>query len=267
MPFAEVNGIRMHYERAGQGEPLILVTGLAGSTAFWNKTVPLLTDSFDVITVDNRGAGITEYSGGFSIEDMADDIVALMDCLGLRKTHLLGWSMGSHISLNLAARYSERIISLTLVSSYLRRPARSAYILNALAESYRNGEISAEMVGRMMNVLLRTSGYFDSAEKAGRCINCPDPGPANGMYDQMSAVEDYDPSLDAGRITVPTLSVHGMEDIMTEPVCGDDLADRIPGCRRIRVPEEGHILRPESYIPAFREFVFAVKSNTVDRMD
>ena len=59
MPFADVNGIRLHYEREGTGIPVVLVTGLIGCTSFWAKTVPMLTDSFDVITLDNRGSGTT----------------------------------------------------------------------------------------------------------------------------------------------------------------------------------------------------------------
>ena len=259
MPFADVNGIRLHYEREGTGIPVVLVTGLIGCTSFWAKTVPMLTDSFDVITLDNRGSGTTEYEGEFTMSDLADDIAALINRLGLGSAHVLGWSMGSHIALNLAAKHPDRVRSLTLVSSYLKRPARSAYILNALASAYGRGEVSADLVGMTMNTLLRTSGYFECAEKQGKRLNHPHPGAANNMSDQMRAVDGYIPSEDAALVRVPTLSVHGLEDIMTEPVCGDELADMIPGCRKLRVPGEGHILRPQTYIPAFREF--AVENN------
>ena len=146
VPFAKVNGIEMYYERVGQGEPIVLITGLAGDVSFWNKTVPMLSDRFDVITVDNRGAGRTRCSGSFGIEDMADDVIDLLDHLGIFKSNILGWSMGSHIALDLAARYPDRVRTLTIVACYLYRPARSAYILEYLADGFADGTVSGGTV-------------------------------------------------------------------------------------------------------------------------
>ena len=255
VPFAEVNGIEMYYERVGQGEPIVLITGLAGDVSFWNKTVPMLSDRFDVITVDNRGAGRTRCSGTFGIEDMADDVIALLDHLGIFKSNILGWSMGSHIALDLAARYPDRVRTLTIVACYLYRPARSAYILEYLADGYADGTVSGGTVAKVLNVLLRNSGFFEEAERKGRTIREIQPPDPIGFKNQMRAVNGYDAEKDASSIRVPTLSVHGLEDIMTESSAGDEISSVIKGCEKIRIPGEGHVLRPESYIPYVMVFI------------
>lgn len=254
VPFANVNGIRYHYERTGTGIPIILITGLAGDVCFWKRTVPLLA-GYDVIAVDNRGAGKTECGPGFSVTDMADDVVALMGHLGLAKAHILGWSMGSHIALDFAARYPEKAVTLTLVSSYLKRPCRSAYILGIMAKGLNDGTLSYYDAGSFLNVLLKTEGYFAAAEEKGKTVPPAPIGSGRGMAYQLEAVEKYDPGNSAELIEIPTLSVHGTEDIMTDPSCGDGLASKIKGCEIFRAEKEGHAMRPESYIPAFLEFI------------
>ncbi len=255
MPYVSVNGIELYYERTGRGEPVVLITGLAGDVSFWNRTVPLLSDGFDVIAVDNRGAGRTRYSGSFGVGDMADDVIALLDCLGIRRANLLGWSMGSHIALEAAARYPQRVRTLTLVACYLYRPARSAYILDYLSEGYTAGTVDGRTVAKVLNVLLRNQRFFEEADRKGRPIKEMPPPDPRGFRDQMRAVNGYRAELSAASVDVPTLSVHGLEDIMTEPSAGDEIAALIRDCEKIRIPGEGHVLRPESYIPCVRAFM------------
>lgn len=257
VPYAESRNARIHYETEGSGRPLILVTGLAGDTGFWARTVPLLKDSFEVVTLDNRGAGSTSYSGRFSVADMADDVVSVMDGAGIGRADILGWSMGSHIALRAAAGNPSRFSTLTLVSCYLHRPARAAYILDYLASGYARGDVDAATVGRVLNVLLHTPSFFEKAEREGRKIRemkAPDP---QGFMYQMHAVDSYDAEKDARSLKVPTLSVHGLEDIMTEPSAGDEIASKIEGCSVLRLPGEGHIIRPENYIPRVKDFILS----------
>lgn len=255
MPYVSVNGIEMYYERTGQGEPIVLITGLAGDVSFWNKTVPLLSDRFDVIAVDNRGAGRTRYSGSFGVDDMADDVIALLDSLGIFRANILGWSMGSHIALDIAARYPQRVKTLTIVACYLYRPARTAYILEYLSEGYAAGTVNGHTVAKVLNVLLRNQRFFEEADRKGRPIRDLPPPDPRGFSDQMQAVNGYDAEKSARSITAPTLSVHGLEDIMTESSAGDEIAAVIKDCEKIRIPGEGHILRPECYIPYVTVFI------------
>ena len=96
MPTLHHGNVKLNYEVVGEGEPLILITGLGGDTSFWNGLVSLLSNQYRVITLDNRGAGQTEYGGmAFNIQDMASDIAAILDRLGIRRSHVLGWSMAA----------------------------------------------------------------------------------------------------------------------------------------------------------------------------
>ena len=90
--FADINGIRMSYEDRGSGEPMVLIGGFGANGAFWSNAVPMM-DGYRVITFDNRGVGDTGYEGDFSLEDLADDVVALLGHLELDRVHVLGWSM------------------------------------------------------------------------------------------------------------------------------------------------------------------------------
>lgn len=145
MPYAQLKGAKLFYEETGGGRAVIMVPGLVTDHRYWTRFAEFLSGSFRVITVDNRGSGLTEYEGGFTIDDMADDIIGLMDHLGIGKANLIGWSMGSHVCLNAAARYPERTESLCLVSSYCYRPARSAYVLSNMGHAYAEGRIDAGM--------------------------------------------------------------------------------------------------------------------------
>ena len=95
MPFANINGIEMHYHEEGEGNPVVLINGFSGDTSFFKQMMPELASRYRVITFDNRGAGLTRYPGqGIRSQDFVDDVLALMDYLHVFKAHLLGWSMG-----------------------------------------------------------------------------------------------------------------------------------------------------------------------------
>lgn len=116
--FAESDGARISYDTAGDGEPVILLAGFGAAGSYWRRMPPLLNGCL-CVTLDNRGVGDTVYDGPFSMADMADDAVAVMDDLGIGKAHVVGWSMGSHIARKLACRHPDRVADLTLVGTYL----------------------------------------------------------------------------------------------------------------------------------------------------
>lgn len=251
MPFANIRNGKLSYSSAGSGEPLVLLTGFGADKTFWDIAVPSLSSEYNVITVDNRGSGDTVYSGKFTVDDMADDIICLLDFLSIKKTHILGWSMGSQIAQSVAIRYSDRVSTLTLVSSYFRRPERSAFMLDGMMEAADNG-----MPVRYLSVPVIAMGFPESYF-ASKKRNIPEELNADfkGMRDQISAVNAYSTKDSIHLLTVPVLSVHGTEDYMVPVEMGDELADSIENCTRLRLRGEGHNILPSKYAEELKMFL------------
>src|SRR6478672_8642525 len=124
MPKAAVRGTELHWERAGSGEPLLLIQGMSGTHVSWGEPFKsALEESFDVVAFDNRGIGLSErISEPFTIAEMAEDTAALLDELGWESAHVLGISMGGMIAQELALAHPERLRSLTLGCTYCGGP-------------------------------------------------------------------------------------------------------------------------------------------------
>src|SRR5581483_2492164 len=116
MPHARVNGVRLHYEVEGSGQPLLFIAGLGQPAIAWDpELVHTMAKSYQVITYDNRGTGLSDKPDEpYSIALFASDAVGLLDTLSIARAHLFGVSMGGMIAQELGAHYSQRVGSLTL---------------------------------------------------------------------------------------------------------------------------------------------------------
>ena len=111
MPFLNANGIRLHYQVDGDGEPLLLLHGLGSSLLDWEFQVPAFREDYKVITVDIRG------HGKYSIEQFAQDIAGLIDELDCGPVHVVGFSLGGMVALELALSHADNVRSLTVVNA------------------------------------------------------------------------------------------------------------------------------------------------------
>ena len=246
MPTADINGQKIHYEVKGNGIPVILIPGMGTGASFWDPLVPLLPDH-KLITLDNRGAGTTKYAGKISISDMTDDIVALMDHLSIFKAHVVGWSMGGCMATEFSIRHPERVISLTLISPYMRRPSRSSYAMFAAMKAVKEGA-SLDVLSMIVQVMCFPESVFQKRDEKGTRNNItPFGSTIQGIIDQMEAVDAYDGRKLPQQISVPTLWIHGLSDIMVPPEMGEEIASQIRNCKRHLVPGAGHIVNPVTY--------------------
>jgi pimeloyl-ACP methyl ester carboxylesterase len=112
---ANVNGVQLHYQVEGQGEPLVLIHGWALDLRMWDLQVRALGRRFKVIRYDRRG--FAKSSGGEDLSWDAADLAALLDSIGVRRAHVLGMSQGARVALQFVRDYPERVASLTLQSA------------------------------------------------------------------------------------------------------------------------------------------------------
>ncbi len=114
-----VEDIEVGYRIYGEGQPLILIMGYGSTMNLWEDSfLESLSEHFKVIIFDNRGIGVTSTGEKkFSIEQFSKDTLGLLNALGIKKAHVLGWSMGSYIAQELASRNPDRVNKLILYAS------------------------------------------------------------------------------------------------------------------------------------------------------
>jgi pimeloyl-ACP methyl ester carboxylesterase len=253
MPKETIGNIKMNYKVSGSGEPVVLITGLGGDISFWKGMASLLSDKFKVISFDNRGTGHTECPDEpFDIGVLANDAVMLMDHLSIQKAHVLGWSMGGNVAQDIALNYPERVASLTLVSTYMRRPSRSSYMMNTMVESVRSGG-DLQYLFTIMQALCLTQEAYKKMEEKGAYNPWKLSSTLEQFVRQMAAVDGFDSRQWAKDIKVPTRVIHGKRDIMVPPHMGEELAAVIEGADFVPVEKAGHSIPPKEYVGAFLE--------------
>ena len=218
---AVVGGRRIRFEVAGQGEPVVLVHGLSGSTLWWNRTVPALAARYRVYLVDLPGFGsMRRAEGGFVLSEAAGWLSSWMETVGLERAHLVGHSMGGYISIVLAAKRPELVRRLVLVAPAGVPVGRSVhgYLLPLLR------------AGRYM-----TPGFLPVlARDALRT------GPLTllGAAREILA-EDVRSHLRG--IEAPTLLIWGQWDTLVPPSAGDVMREEIPMSRLLVIEGAGHV--------------------------
>jgi pimeloyl-ACP methyl ester carboxylesterase len=117
MPTIQANGVTIHYLQSGSGPDLVMLHGLSGNLAVWHlRMVPLLQDHFRVTTYDLRGHGHSSMPpSGYTTRDMAGDLRALMDALGIAQADFVGHSFGADVVLHFALLYPARARKLMLI--------------------------------------------------------------------------------------------------------------------------------------------------------
>ncbi len=208
MPTVMVDGLKMYYELAGAGSPLVLVAGLGLDVSEYGQLIDVLATHYRVLAFDNRGAGRTDKPDEpYSISQMAADTAGLMKALGIERAHVVGMSLGGRIALELAFQFPERVRSLILVSTSARVERRWP-------------------IGLLGLVSLVFRGRY--------------PQPRYAFRRQRAASVDYDRTADLSELRVATLVVHGRRDHIVPYRLAEDMAAGIPGAR-LELVDSGHI--------------------------
>lgn len=137
----------LFYNDSGQGEPLVLLHGFVGSSAYWDDLIPLLSKQYRCIVPDLRGHGRSVApEGSYRIEQMADDVAALLDHLNLKQVTVLGHSMGGYVALALAEQHAAYLNAWGLIHSTAHEDTPEAKEKRLQAVSKINSEGMAAFV-------------------------------------------------------------------------------------------------------------------------
>jgi pimeloyl-ACP methyl ester carboxylesterase len=199
MSYADVNGLSLHYEEHGSGEPLVLLHGGIGAGEMFGAILPALAAGRRVITVDLQGHGGTaDVDRPLRPELMADDIAALVRHLGLESVDVMGYSMGGMVALRTAIQHPALVRRLVLLSVGLRRDGSHPEVVEAMDQ----------MSPAVAEPMRQSPLYEQYARLAPRVEDWP---VLIGKISDALKV-DYDWTEDVGRITAQTMLVFADAD-------------------------------------------------------
>jgi 3-oxoadipate enol-lactonase len=240
MPRLQTRDIIIYYEEAGDGYPLLLITGLGGDLQSWAFNAPDLAKQFKVVTFDNRGAGRTSAPDRpYTIDGMADDAAGLLDALEIEKAHVLGFSMGGCIAQELALRHPSRVDKLVLVSSVASIEGYVRAMVEGLM-TVRRSNISREGFVRVMAPLIYIPSFLDDPARLDRAIQNtlanPYPQQDHAYLRQAQALLRFDTSSRLGDIKQQALVLHGADDVLVPSRNGKRLAEGLPAADYKELP-------------------------------
>ncbi|MEA3184442.1 MAG: 3-oxoadipate enol-lactonase [Ilumatobacteraceae bacterium] len=238
------DGTRLHYEAFGRrGTPAVLmIQGLGTDKHGWDMQRFTLARHYRVIAFDNRGAGRSDKPfGTYSLEQMADDAVAVLDHAHVAAAHVVGASMGGAISQVMAVQHPTRVLSLTLACTACRNPPwrrelLESWMTTALERGMGTmaGQAARWVIGpRSFRRLLPTFGWLGPLAM-GR--------PAHAFAGQVRGIlaASDDLANELGNINVPTLVMVGNQDILTPRGDSEEIAERIPGAELVVISGAAH---------------------------
>ena len=260
MPLTITDNTSIDYDIQGEGPPLLLINGLGFGRWGWFKQIPAFTRHFETITFDIRG----ERGLRNGVADLTGEVVALLDHLGVGKTHVLGTSLGGFVAQELALARPDLVDRLVLVCTSYGGRGPQAMSPGALADMMGLGTFSAEAAAR--KALAAATGEVYRAEKPEefeqivrwRLADSPS---VVSYYEQAKAGARFDLSGDVGHITSPTLVIHGAEDRYVPPANARALAEAIPNAKLRLLEDAGHLVFVERFADVNREVVRFLKSS------
>jgi pimeloyl-ACP methyl ester carboxylesterase len=238
----QLNGIAMHYEERGQGEPLLLLHGFGMcGPGDWGDHIVELAKTYRVIMPDLRGHGwSTNPSGKFTMRQSAEDIRALLDQLGLKNIRAMGISAGGMTLIHLSIKYPDRVGTMALIGATNQFPEQARQVIR--------GEVSAPPPKEVLDMFATCAsrGPTQVGELMGQFRGFAD------SYDDMNLT-----SADLARIKARTLIVHGDRDEFFPVEVPVAMYRSIPGSELWIVPKGDHV---PIYGPRAPEFLRLTKA-------
>jgi len=262
MPIAKTENLNMYYEIIGQGEPLVMIRGVGSNVDHWYEQIPVLSKKYQLLVFDNRGiARSSDPGGSFSNRDMAADTVALMEAVGIKKAHLLGYSMGGMIAQEIALAYPEKVNGLILVATdcgiSLRIKAKPEFS-RLFSEMIRLGTNEAKKAAAGCLFAKQTFETRPDIIERYAEVSMRFPASQKILGRQWAAITQHDACDRLPNISAPTLAITGSEDELIPPENTTVMAERIPVAQMIFIDGGGHLFlieQPEAFNEAVIGFL------------
>jgi pimeloyl-ACP methyl ester carboxylesterase len=245
MPKVKANSLTINYDQQGTGDPLILIPYLAADHACYAFQVAEYAKHFTCISLDPRDAGETDKPGGaYSTELLADDVAAFMGAMGIQQAHVSGLSLGAATGMWLAAKYPQRVKSLSLHSPWPRTDG----FLKSVVEGW---QIMARASGTVADLIVL--GIFpwcftpelyaakpDYIQSLADFVRSRPAQPLEAFVRQSNAVIAHDVESQLGQIRAPTQLTFGRGDLLTSTRFADRLKNAIRGSEVVIFEECAH---------------------------
>jgi pimeloyl-ACP methyl ester carboxylesterase len=218
----QVKGQQIAYQVAGRGDPVILVHGLSGSTRWWGRNVPTLSQRYSVYLIDLPGFGAMRRARPtFALNQAAAWLLDWMDAVGIKQAHFIGHSMGGYICIKIAAQHPKAVRRLVLVA-----PAGVPYL-------HTIGDYFLPILGtfRYTTPSFLPTLFYDGMRAGPRTL-------LRAAQQLLAA----DVQADLQAIRAPTLLIWGENDTLVPPAMGEILRAEIANARLLRLSKAGHIV-------------------------
>lgn len=246
MPTVRSADADIAYEVTGSGAPLLMIMGFAGDSRMWMFQTPAFAERFRCITFDNRGAGgSSSPHGPYTMGQMANDALHVLDAAAADRAHVLGISMGGAIAQHLALIAPDRVRSLTLAATWCSHNAyltRIAELGLAISDN-----LGIEALIRASLLWLFTPRFIiEQHENLERIetlmVNLQ--APPETFVNQLHAVLEHDVAADLAELQIPTRVMVGRRDTLVPPELSEELAKAVPGSDLVYL-ETGHAFNIE----------------------
>ena len=260
MPTAKINGITINYEEYGDGFPLLIIPGITCDIGFFGDAPEKLSKHFRVVILDNRGVGLSDAPDcEYSIEMLADDAICLLDHLNIKKTHVLGSSMGGAIAQTLALKSGDYVEKLILSNTfpYFNEAASLAFefFVGLFAKTKDYELLYRAMLPWCLSPEFLESNFEDVLKL---CLENPNKQTEVGFRRQMEALVAFDLRGKLHRIKAKTHIIAAEKDIMCPLRESYALQEEIKGSTLSIIKGVGHSSRsekPEKFVEEVEGFL------------
>jgi 3-oxoadipate enol-lactonase len=265
---AHVDGIRLHYEVAGDaGSTVVLTHGLGGRLEVWDPHVEALAKHHHVVRWDLRGAGRSATPAGpYAPADFARDLAGLLDHLGISRAHLVGHSGGGVVNQRFALDFPDRVASLVLVSTSSEVGERARAAWTKIADGIERDGFGPERDPDPRSFAPAfAAAHPDVVRALARQTRANDP---RAYAASARAFGSYAWTDELARIDAPVLVLQGLDDRLTPPGGSVILARHLPRARLVMLPGAGHNLpieMPELFTATVIAFLAGVDLARPDR--